>query len=69
MSRPKSYRDLIHRRLDNMRRKFPAGYAQVVCGVHHMPPAYAEDDPDGEWWYSEAARDFAESIKQSNWYE
>jgi hypothetical protein len=66
----KNYKDIIERRLGNMRRRHPDGYAQVVSQPFSMPPSYVYDGGDDDpWWSSEEAADFAESIKQSNWHQ
>ena len=67
MPRPNRIRDLIDRRLNYMRKRHPTGYAQLVMQPFSMPPAYAQDDDDDPWWTSQEAKDFAESIKKTNW--
>jgi len=62
-------RETIERRLDWMRKRNPNGYAQLCIQPFPLPPSYAREDDSSEWWASQEAKDFAESIKPQNWYE
>jgi hypothetical protein len=55
-------REKILKRLDWVRRRNPTGYAQLTVAVHPNPPAYAMDDPKSEWWTSQEAKDFYDSL-------
>jgi len=57
-------REKILRRLDNLRRRHPTHYAQLHVAAFPNPPAYAMDDPNNEWWSSQEARDFYDSINE-----
>lgn len=58
--------DGIFGRLDNLERRHPARYAQVMAAAFPYPPAYAMDDEKCDWWYSQEARDFHESLSEKN---
>lgn len=62
----KSYRDGILRRMENLRRKFPTHYAQLCVAPMSTPPSYAMEDNNSDWWRSEDAASFYESLNERN---
>lgn len=54
----------ILRRLDNLRRHHSAHYAQLAVAPFSTPPNYAMDDPNSEWWSSQEAQDFYDSLNE-----
>lgn len=50
--------DLIPAFLDAISEYAPAEYEQIMATPFSMPPAYAMEDEDSEWWDSEEAYEF-----------
>ena len=65
-TRRRSYRDGILRRLENLRKRYPAHYAQIAVLPFSMPPAYAMEDTGCPWWKSDEAANFFESLNENN---
>jgi hypothetical protein len=55
----------MDRALDFLRRRNPVGYAQFIAAPYSPIPAYAWDDPNGEWWSSSDARNVLQTIRDS----
>lgn len=59
--------DLIPAYLNALRELFPAAYEQVVmpgCGFSAFP-SFAQEDPDSDWWESEACDWLLESLSDA----
>lgn len=66
MSKARSFRDGILRRLENLRKRHPFHYAQLVVMPMPLPPSYAMDDKDCPWWSSLEAGQFWDSLNENN---
>jgi len=64
----KNYYNKIVSRLENMRRKYPVGYNQLMLCPFVAPPNYALENKTSEWWFSDLARDCYENLNEKNWY-
>jgi hypothetical protein len=58
----------ILRRLDNLRRRHSTHYAQLMVSAVATPPHYVMDDPKSDWWSSEEAQSFYESLNEDSLY-
>ena len=54
--------DLIPIFLAVLRDDNPAAYEQLMAQPFPLPPAYAQEDNDSEWWNSEEASWFLEEL-------
>ena len=64
----KNCRKGILRRLDNLRRRHSTHYAQLMVAAVATPPHYVMDDPKSDWWSSEEAQSFYESLNEDSLY-
>jgi hypothetical protein len=64
----KNLRTAILKRLENLRKRHSAHYAQIIALPFSLPPAYAMDDSQNEWWKSEEAKAFFDSLNERNLY-
>lgn len=55
-------RDLIPAFLATLRDYNPMGHAQITCSPFPLPPSYALEDDESDWWNSEDASWFLESL-------
>lgn len=56
------YQDLIPAFLAEIRERDLEAYAQIQMSSFSLPPAYAQEDEDSEWWTSEEAYHFLEEL-------
>ena len=54
--------DLIPAFLDALAKLDPAAYEQLMVSPFPLPPAYAQEDDDCEWWDSEEASYYLDDI-------
>jgi len=54
--------DLVPAFLDVLREVAPAHYEQIMVAPFSIPPAYAQEDPDSDWWDSEECQWFLEEL-------
>jgi hypothetical protein len=64
----KTLRTAILKRLENLRKRHSAHYAQIVALPFSLPPAYAMEDDKSDWWKSDEAKAFFESLNERELY-
>ena len=58
-----NYQADIDRALDHLRRRNPAGYAQLLLMPFGPIPSHIQEDPRHPWWSSTEAADFLQMLK------
>ena len=54
--------DLIPAFMSELRERDPVSYEQIVAMPFSLPPAYAQEDPESEWWQSQQASEFVDEL-------